>query len=219
MQKFPLWVLTLLLVISANQASADWTRIPSAEFELSPPPASGSRAYSRDFELLHEAQRRRTRGDCSVAESQRYPTFDVFFGRDARLLSRVEFNAARPLMTRVFRLTERVSEYFKVRYERPRPFNVDPTILPCAHKPAGARAYPSSHAALGAVGACVLAKLYPERAESMERYGSYIGDLRAISGVHHPSDVAAGRELAQQICRRILDDPGFMREFETARLR
>ena len=93
-------------------------------------------------------------------------------------------------------------------------FTVPPRLAP---KPGGATSYPSSHATEGAVDACVLGLIFPDRAAQLTGYGRYVGDLRVISGVHHPSDVAAGPELAAAICGRLVQESDF--NAEVAKLR
>jgi hypothetical protein len=41
---------------------------------------------------------------------------------------------------------------------------------------------------------------FSDRKEKLLEYGEYLGELRIISGVHHPSDVNAGRSLGRAIC-------------------
>ena len=48
----------------------------------------------------------------------------------------------------------------------------------------------------------------------MKKYGKYLGDIRFIVGVHHPSDVAAGQKLGQDICKRLLRNADFKEEIE-----
>jgi len=149
--------IALFILVCTSQALADWTQIRSTDFFLNPPPVAGSRAYREDFRVLHELQDTRDPRDCRLAQLQRIPTFDVFYGATAGLFSKAELDSARPVLSRVFKFSERAADYQKGKFGRPRPYSVDPTLHPCAHMPEGARAYPSSHAVLAVVGSCVLA--------------------------------------------------------------
>ena len=64
------------------------------------------------------------------------------------------------------------------------------------------------------MGACVLAEIFPAKASEIISYGNYLGELRVIVGVHHPSDVRAGQSLAQRICDKLLSLTDFQNELE-----
>lgn len=204
----------LCLFLFTSTALADWSKVASKEFSLKDYPEEGSKAYQADFATLLKYQQDRDDQDCKLALRQRYPDFQAFFGKSADLFSADELATVEPLLKRVTKLGDRISGYFKDKFERPRPYNVDARIKPCAEEPAGAKAYPSSHAAVAALDACVLAELFPKRAKKIKEYGKYLGDLRMITGVHHPSDVVAGQGLAKDICDHLLADEEFQAELE-----
>lgn len=204
--------LALFCFLLSFPAYADWTGMSSRDFELADPPAPHSREYEKDFETLHRHQQSRDRKHCVLAGTQVHPTFGNFFGPSSGQLTESEYERVEPLMEKVFRVTSRISTYFKKQFARPRPYDVDDTIKPCVKRPGGERAYPSSHAALGTVGGCVLAKAFPRKAAKLREYGAYLGELRVIVGVHHPSDVAAGQALGKEICDKLLADGEFKEE-------
>ncbi len=199
----------LLLSLFPLVSLADWTRISPRGFSLQPPPSIGSREYQRDFEILHEYQRTRSREDCALSLRQEHSTYQAMYASKDSPLSAREADQADHLVSEVMELATRISSYHKSIYLRPRPFNVDRTLEPCAVKPGGSRAYPSSHATAASAGACVLAEIFPYKRQELLAYGKKIGDLRFVVGVHHPSDVEAGQGLAQELCDRLLKDPEF----------
>lgn len=196
-------MLVAALVLSLGVARGDFTQIPSSDFSLPNPPQAGSAAYRRDFELLHQWQKSRDPKVCALGQSQTSPTVEAFFGPTAGILTTDEYDRAEASLEKIFKFADRVAGYFKTKYHRTRPYDVDSSLTPCVTKPGGQKSYPSSHATLAAVGACALAKLYPAKAKKLADYGAYLGWLRAMVGVHHPSDVAAGQSLAKQICDRL----------------
>lgn len=204
----------LVALLLASGAFADWHDIKSKEFELESPPAEHSRAYDMDFKILHQYEKKRSAEECALAGSMSVPTVKALFGS---VLSQSELNDAKDLFSDVFKFTERVSDYFKVSYHRVRPYNTDTTLNPCIKKPGGAKAYPSSHSAMGTAGACLLAKAFPNKAKALRTQGDRIGELRVLGGVHHPSDVEAGRDLGRQICKRLLKEKDFVKELEDLR--
>jgi acid phosphatase (class A) len=206
--------MNLLFLIFTSVAFANWTKIPSTEFTLPPPPDKGSQTYVQDFVQIKKYQESRSNKECDLAKTQEHPTFAALFG-SADLLSEVEQEAAKELVTKVMKFAERVAGYHKDKYKRPRPYDVDSSIEPCAKKPGGAKSYPSSHATSAAAGACVLALAIPSKNEQILEYGDYLGELRVIVGVHHPSDVNAGRSLGRAICDRLENTEDFAKELAT----
>jgi hypothetical protein len=194
---------------------AAWQKISSSEFEMTDPPKDRSSAFKKDFEILHVQQASRSDIDCQTAESQKHPTFEAFFGSGTKQLTAREYERVSELMERVTTFSEQVAGYFKIKLGRTRPYDEDSTLKPCIAKPGGDRSYPSSHAAAAATDACVLAAIFPDKADELMKYGKHLGDLRYIVGVHHPSDVVAGQKLGQEICKRLLSDPSFQQELHS----
>lgn len=201
------WALTLSL-----SAFADWTTLDSDSFQMADPPKEGSAAYKQDYQDLHELQEARTKDDCRIARAQRFPAFGAFYEIEQSPLTEKQAADAKALINRVIRLTVKISTDFKKKYTRMRPYDVDEEIKPCAQKPGGSTSYPSSHAAAATSSACVLAKMYPANADTIKDWGDYLGRLRAIVGVHHPSDVEAGQKLGQEICEKLLEHEDFKME-------
>lgn len=206
------FALFLAVAFIAFPSFGDWEALSADEFEMAAPPRANSAAAKADFEKLHYYQETREAEQCELAASQVAPTFQNFFGPASEQLTSREFSKVKTLMERVFKVGERISKHFKHEFRRPRPFNVDTTLTPCVQKPGGATAYPSSHAVLAALGGCVLAEIYPTKAVELKKHGSYLGTLRAVVGVHHPTDVEAGKKLAADICSHLLSEADFVEE-------
>ncbi len=206
--------MNFLFLFLTTISLANWTKIPSDEFSLPPPPEKDSQTYKQDFVQLKKYQDTRSNRECDLAKSQEHPTFAALFaGTEA--LSEDEKGAAKNLVTKVMKFAERVAGYHKDKFKRPRPYDVDTSIEPCAKKPGGAKSYPSSHATAAAAGACVLALAIPAKSEQIVEYGDFLGELRVIVGVHHPSDVNAGRSLGRAICDRLAKTEDFSQELAT----
>ena len=193
---------------------ADWTKLPSNEFEMDSPPRKGSAEFKRDYAELHRLQDERADTDCALARKQEFPTFALLFANAESPLTKAEKDKSAELVGRAMKLSERIATYFKNQFERERPYDVDSELKPCAKKPGGAKSYPSSHAAASKTGACVLAKIFPGKRKAILDYGHHLGELRAIVGVHHPSDVEAGQQLGQEVCDRLLKDEEFQEELK-----
>jgi len=197
---------------AANNGPA-WSHIPPTDFTMAPPPAPNSDAFKKDFEELLADQESRTDEDCQTGRRMQIPSFKSLFD-PSPILSDAEFKKDQALFETVMDTTERIANHFKSEYDRPRPYQTNHNIKPCVPLISGNKSYPSSHSAMATVGACLIAKQFPDRADDAEKYGHYLAELRIKVGVHHPSDVAAGIKLGQEVCARLLSDADFMRDFK-----
>ncbi len=57
--------------------------------------------------------------------------------------------------------------------------------------------------------ALILAELAPEHRDALLDRGREIGWDRVVAGLHHPSDIIAGRVLGQALAQSLLADPKF----------
>ncbi len=187
-----------------------WAMLDPLTFAVDPPPAPGSAEDQADFTALHQDEASRSPSDCALAGKQRFPSFNAFFGASGSPLSAAERLQVARVGDQVVQATVNVTAHFKKKYMRPRPYDEDLTLTPCVPKPGGNMAYPSAHAASAAATACVLAQKFPQKAQQILDYGKYLGDLRALVGVHHPSDVVAGQKLGNDVCAALLADPRFV---------
>lgn len=205
--------LAFFSVSALARTSGDWSKIPSAEFEMADFPEAGSKALRKDFEVLLKYQKSRSKAQCDLAKRQQHPTYEAFWGK-TEVLDADLYDNTKELGERVAKFSERVATYFKGKFDRPRPYSTNSEIKPCVTKVAGAKSYPSSHAAVAIVTGCMLGELYPDSKADIETYAQELGELRAIIGVHHPSDVAAGQKLGLEICQRLMEDPDFQAELK-----
>lgn len=53
--------------------------------------------------------------------------------------------------------------------------------------------------------ALVLAHLFPRDAAALTALGRESGESRVWAGIHYPSDVAAGRRIAEQVAGRAIE--------------
>jgi acid phosphatase (class A) len=203
------------LLLSAP-ASAAWRSISASDFDMAPPPAKGSPAYAQDFATLLSLQASRTPAQCALAETMVIPDFKSLYGGSG-ILSSSEMTAVQPFMDQVESKVGQIATVFKKEFNRPRPYNEDSSVQPCVDKPSGNLSYPSEHSMDGAVDACVLGQIFPDRASRLTDYGALIGQLRVIGGVHHPSDVAAGQKLAADVCAELLQESDFNQQLAQIR--
>jgi acid phosphatase (class A) len=193
----------LFLSFSSSQAFAA-KEYKFFGFHLPAPPAAGTDAYRQDFTTLHAYQDHRTDAQCRTADAESKLNLEDAFGPATGVLTEAEIKSVKFLSLRVFAEVAIVVLYYKTKFGRARPYNEDSTLNPCISVPSKAdKAYPSGHSTTGYALALALSKKFPAKRDAIMKQGLQIGENRLIGGVHHPSDVEAGRVLAAQIVSRM----------------
>ncbi len=196
--KFKQLVVVFTVMACQLSAEAAW-QINPANLRVPAPPAPGSPGDQKDFEILFQYQEKRTDEECRAANLQSIPSLAALFGPQTGVLTEEEFAAVEEFGGEVVATVDKAVAPFKRRFTRERPYDENSDIRPCVRKPGGALSYPSSHAAIGVVLGDVLAQIFPDKQDQLHREGQRVGENRVLGGVHHPSDVVAGRKLALQI--------------------
>ena len=172
---------------------------------LDPYPTMGSPAERYDFEQLMYLQNTRTNEQCLAAAHEEDASLKAFFGGAHGLLSDVEVNKMQKKMRMITIKAGAKILVSKTRYNRPRPYITYPQIKPCIELESS-KAYPSGHATVARMYARILAATFPERAILFLKRGDEVGFYRVLGGVHHPSDVAAGKILGDSLADDFLED-------------
>ncbi|MBO9666078.1 MAG: phosphatase PAP2 family protein [Bdellovibrio sp.] len=197
-----------LLLILPLASQANWAQLSARDFSLQDPPVAGSSVEKAEVNTMFDLQNRRSEEECAMAEKQENPTFGNFY-RNSGLITPEEFAKIQNPLMKASDLSGKIAEEFKDQYDRPRPFRTYSRLRPCIQPPGGNKSYPSVHATISMTDACLMATIFPDRAQQILAYGDRLGTLRTVVGVHYPSDVAAGKLLADQICKALLADPSF----------
>jgi membrane-associated phospholipid phosphatase len=91
----------------------------------------------------------------------------------------------------------------KFTYWMIRPPHLDPEIVnlfPIPNHPS----YPAAHSCGSMASALVISEFFPEDAAMLQAAGHEAGMSRIWAGIHYPSDVVAGEELAQGVAAAVL---------------
>ncbi|PIP91432.1 MAG: hypothetical protein COW01_03505 [Bdellovibrionales bacterium CG12_big_fil_rev_8_21_14_0_65_38_15] len=165
-------------------------------------PAPGSAEEAYDYQVLLEYQKTRTEAECEEAAAEKTPTLKSMFGS---LLTKKEMRRVWPHFIEAYATVGLNSAISKKLFDRPRPFNANPEIVPCIPL-ATSKAYPSGHTMIARVFARMLSDFYPDRENEFMQRADEVALNRIIGGVHHPSDIVAGKKLGDAIYESLIKD-------------
>jgi acid phosphatase (class A) len=107
-----------------------------------------------------------------------------------------------------------VADHAKDIWKRPRPFMIDHSLA--TGKLEKTFSYPSGHSTESMVLALVLADLFPEKRDAIIAEARSIGWHRVEIARHYPTDIYAGRVLAQAIVEQLKKSPDYQHDFAAA---
>jgi acid phosphatase (class A) len=195
-------ILALLLCLNLSGAFAQSIFDTNV---LPPFPAPGSVEEQQDIDQLMYFQKTRTPEQCAEAQSEANASLEVFFGGKKGPLTADEAAKAQKKL-RMLTLKAGIKILAaKTEFNRPRPYLAHPEIKPCIELE-NSKSYPSGHATIARVYARVLAVMYPERAALILKRADEVALNRVIGGVHHPSDIVAGKAFGDAIADDYLNE-------------
>ena len=174
------------------------TEVVYQSFHILPPPVAGSAEDLADMQAELNYQATRTTAECALAQAGNTLNFENTFGPSTGVLTEAEVQLANAVAQTTITEVANVTGYYKTLFKRNRPYVQNSAIVPCITEPGG-YSYPSTHATTGMALALALADLFPGKATAILNQGLQIGLNRLIGGVHFPTDINAGQELAEQI--------------------
>ena len=168
---------------------------------LAPPPLVGSPEQAADLDTVRRVVHAATSDEVAAAFSER--SFSVFNFTES--VGAFFIPANLPKTTAFFQRVQQdaraTTEAGKSFWKRPRPFVMDPTL---AAGPLERNfSYPSGHSTETMVLALVLADLMPEKRDALVAHARTMGWHRVQIARHYPTDIYAGRVLAQAIVREL----------------
>jgi len=211
----------ILLMFLASGVRAEELRYLSADalnaVELLPTPATIDSEEARaERDLMVTLQRQRTEGQVARCRSEVKVTLAAF----ARVMGPWFTAENLPRLAQLLKHAEKDVVVFsgvaKTHFARKRPAAEDPRIQ-IAVENEDSPSYPSGHATRGIVFATIIAQLAPQQQAALLERGREIGWDRVIAGMHHPSDIIAGRVVGQAVARALLANPQFQEDLAAAR--
>lgn len=182
------------------------------------PPASGSAAQQAELAEMHRIEQARTPAQVAAARADEHRqnifAFNTVLGE--------EFNAkdlplTAALSTYVYNEEPALTIPLKGIYARPRPYQYDHTLHPVCGTTTVHNSYPSGHSLSGYLEAFTLIQMVPEKSQEILARADEFAHNRLVCGVHYPSDIATGREIAYALFGYMMAMPQFQRDLAAAR--
>ena len=185
---------------------------PDAIALLAPPPLPGSPEQAADMEEVRAVYHAAGSNDMATAYSEKKfsafnftPAVGAFFlsnnlPKTAAFFEKVQTDAAT--------ITDNAKDYYK----RPRPYTTDPSLA--NGKLEKSFSYPSGHSTESMTLALVLADLFPDKHDAIVAKARSIGWHRVQIARHYPTDIYAGRVLAQAIVKQMGKNDAFQKDFD-----
>jgi acid phosphatase (class A) len=202
-----------VLLAFVQQASAT---VASVVESFPAPPAEGSVTDTADLEKVRAYQVSRTTADCDRTQHEGGLDIESTFGPPYGPLSEAEVSEVSSLYSDIFIRTDEYVNTIKQKYQRNRPFIRDSKIVLCAPSHPST-SYPSGHATISRVAANIFAKLFPQKAEALRARADQMAEDRVLGGVHHPSDIEAGKKLGDLVSEELLKDASFQPSMEATK--
>ena len=174
---------------------------PDAATVLTPPPLLESAEQSADMDEVKAVYHAASSNDMAAAYSEKKfsvfnftPAVGAFFQSNslpqtAAFFEKVQLDA------------ETVTDLGKVYFHRPRPYTTDTNLA--NGKLEKSFGYPSGHSTESMVLALVLAELLPDKHDAIIAHARLMGWHRVQIARHYPTDIYAGRVLAQAIVKQL----------------
>jgi acid phosphatase (class A) len=217
-RRCPILSLCLLLLLAAP-VFAEGRYLSSGHPDgvalLAPPPAAGSAEEAADLAEARAAFQGRTPAETARAIKDASLSIFLFTPAVGPFFQAGKLPKTEALFQQVRKEIGEPIERPKNHWKRRRPYEMDEHLV--FGRPEKNFGYPSGHASRGMVQALVLAELFPEKKEAILAIGRDIGWDRVLIGKHFPTDIYAGRVLAQAIVRELLASPAFQHDLAEAK--
>ena len=184
---------------------------PDATTLLAPPPAPGSAEQAADLASVRAVYHAATSNDIAAAYSEKRISVFSFAGVVGDYFQSSHLPRTTAFFANVHHDAEIVTDHGKDYFHRPRPFMMDTNLANGVLE--RSFSYPSGHSTESMVLALVLADLLPDQRDAILDRAREIGWHRVQIARHHPTDIFAGRVLAQAIVRELKRSQSFKKEF------
>ena len=188
---------------------------PDAIALLAPPPLPDSAEQAADMDEVRAVYHAATSNDIAAAYSEKKFSIFNFTPAIGAFFQSNNLPKTTAFFHRVQTDAEAVTDNAKDFYKRPRPYVADPSLV--NGKLEKSFSYPSGHSTESMVLALVLADLFPDKHDAIIAEARSIGWHRVQTARHYPTDIYAGRVLAQAIVKQMKKHADFQKDFEEAK--
>jgi acid phosphatase (class A) len=185
---------------------------PGTATLLAAPPAPDSPEQAADLETVRAVYRAATSNDIAAAYSEKKFSVFNFTTEAGPYFQSNSLPKTSVFFQKVQSDAATVADAEKDFFMRPRPYTIDTNLA--NGKLEKSFGFPSGHSTESMVLALVLADLLPDKKDAILAHARAIGWHRVQIARHYPSDIYAGRVLAQVIVRHMKQNPAFQRDFE-----
>jgi membrane-associated phospholipid phosphatase len=186
-------------------------------FEVTLPPRSWDPAFYQIVLLNLIAMMEFRQGLLNEVVSQMI-TFDAYF-QGALGYTTATHPCTNLLVQGCMRAAEFAAMHYKNFFQRPRPSQLWPELMPPVAVP-GHASFPSAHSTQSHTIATILQKVVdgvvPSVDDITNRLAQRISRGREVLGLHYPSDTVAGQHLAQHVAAAFMAAPGIARLIDAA---
>jgi acid phosphatase (class A) len=210
---FAALVATTSIISFAKETSLNYLAPgkPDATELLAPPPLLDSTEQAADMEEVKAVYHAASEADKAAAHSEK--KFSVF---NFTAAAGVFFQSNNLPKTTAFFVkvqldAEAVTDAGKDFFKRPRPYITDPSLA--NGKLETSYSYPSGHSTETMVLGLVLADLLPDKHDAIIAQARQMGWHRVQIARHYPTDIYAGRVLAQAIVKQFQKSGDYKRDF------
>jgi acid phosphatase (class A) len=188
---------------------------PNAIELLAPPPLIDSPEQAADLAEVRAVYYAAGSNDIAAAYSEKKFSIFNFTPAIGDFFQPGKFPKTEAFFDKVQKDAETVTDKAKDYYQRPRPYVTDPTLA--NGKLEKSFSYPSGHSTESMVLALVLAEVFPDKHDALIAKARSIGWHRVEIARHYPTDIYAGRVLAQAIVKQFDKNDDFQNDLAEAK--
>ncbi len=174
---------------------------PEAATVLPPPPIAGSPEQAADLDSVRAVYHSASEADKTAAYGEKKFTVFNFSQAVGPFFVAANLPKTAAFFKKVQSDAKLVTDQGKDFFRRPRPFTSDPSLS--NGKLEKSFSYPSGHSTESMTLALVLVQVWPEKKEAILAHARQMGWQRVQIARHYPTDIYAGRVLAQAIVKQM----------------
>ncbi|WP_201834771.1 phosphatase PAP2 family protein [Microvirga zambiensis] len=191
------------LAILPEFAGLRWEK----EIKVDPPPAPDSDETRDEIAELLALMKERAHARAEImAQNTDFPLYWL----GLLMMNRSSHPATYEMIKVAARVAEMVMFFYKMKFNRPRPHQLCPALMPMVAVP-GHASYPSGHSLMSHMLSHTGAEVRPDAADTLFALAERVGRNREIAGLHYRSDTKAGAQIAEGAFKVLLRSRSFQR--------